>query len=260
MKRLVIALAAAALILAPMSASALEMMSDSNMNDVTGQAGVSIALDDVVLFQDVGKTVYTDKDGYEAQYDGVTTAVGSTNTGQASVFISDQQQMTFINAIGANIAAGTNQANHYKTNFNYLGGLVGGTEGGLFQANFTGEESYVGTQLDNALLDPTNDAFLGQSLQGLTIDVGTCALLQTAYNYAEGTVQTDGSVAPATNRIAGVIIGLPNLEIVSSTTDKSIGVQTEGDTAANGGMEFIQISEEASTTAILDGYVEIAPH
>ena len=63
MKKLTGILIAAALILAPMSVSALEMMTDSNMKDVTGQAGVSIIVDDIVLEQWVGSTTYTDNDG-----------------------------------------------------------------------------------------------------------------------------------------------------------------------------------------------------
>ena len=238
MKKLTGILIAAALILAPMSVSALEMMTDSNMKDVTGQAGVSIALDDVVLFQDVGRTVYTDIDGLDTQYAGTA---GAETSGSASVFITGQQQMTFINAIGGAAAATVGMANNYTTNYDYIGIGVGSD----FRATFSGT-NYITTNM------PGTTA-LGTSLQGLTIDVGTCGLLTVAAQNA----------GEATGRIAGVIIGLPNLEIVSSSSDKDIGIQTQETyqaAADNDGMSFIRISEEASTTAILDGYVEIAPH
>jgi len=87
MKKLTGIFLAAALILAPMSVSALEMMTDSNMKDVTGQAGVSIVIDDVVLEQWVGTTTYTDTDG--------------TDDTASSIVLSDQRTVQNFQAITA---------------------------------------------------------------------------------------------------------------------------------------------------------------
>ena len=63
MKKFTGFIAAAAIALAPMSSSALEALTDNALNDVTGQAGVSIVIDDVILETWVGATTYTDTDG-----------------------------------------------------------------------------------------------------------------------------------------------------------------------------------------------------
>ena len=90
MKKLVLALIVA-VALAPFSAFGLEMMTDSNLKDVTAQGGVQIALDDIVIEQTVGSTAYVDDDG--AAY-GPAAGVG------ASLVVGDRHKRMTINALG----------------------------------------------------------------------------------------------------------------------------------------------------------------
>jgi len=155
MKKLTGILIAAALLLAPISASALEMMTDASMKDVTGQAGVSIAIDDVVLEQWVGTTTYTDTDG--------------TDGTAGSVVISDQHTVHDFQAI---TSAGSN-------------GLVSpnvglqnpGMDGTARMAIFNpANGNYIGTGADNHLNAPFQS-------HALSIDVGTCSALSAGKSF-----------------------------------------------------------------------------
>jgi hypothetical protein len=60
-------LAAAAILSMPMAASALEKMDNTQLKAATGQAGVSIAIDDIVIYQSsLADTTYWDIDGVNA--------------------------------------------------------------------------------------------------------------------------------------------------------------------------------------------------
>ncbi|MDO9265189.1 MAG: hypothetical protein Q7U02_14560, partial [Desulfosalsimonadaceae bacterium] len=63
MKKLTHLIVGTMIVLAPFSASALETLSADSMKAATGQAGVSIAIDDVILYQNTGDTTYVDNDG-----------------------------------------------------------------------------------------------------------------------------------------------------------------------------------------------------
>jgi len=212
MKKLTGILIAAALLLAPISASALEMMTDASMKDVTGQAGVSIAIDDVVLESWVGDTRYTDEDG---------TAGMGVGTDAGSVVISDQHTIQDFQAI---LTDGTTLLSP-GTPLAETGLLVG----------------YTGTR--NLFDMNTTDGF---EPSALSIDVGTCPVLTTAHAAGGG------------GPIAGVVIGLPTLEINTSASTMDIGIAS--DVADNNGFNYITIEEGASTLHILGGHVEIAPH
>lgn len=77
----------AGLLIAPLTASALSPMSADSLKDATGQAGVSIAIDNVKLESWVGATTYTDLDG-----------VGNGDNA-ASVVISDKHTVKELYAI-----------------------------------------------------------------------------------------------------------------------------------------------------------------
>lgn len=63
MKRFAMVLAV--LMLLPLNAFALQPMSEDNMGQITGQAGVSIAIDDVIMYQNIDMLMYTDADGID---------------------------------------------------------------------------------------------------------------------------------------------------------------------------------------------------
>ena len=225
MKKLTGILIAAALILAPMSVSALEMMTDSNMKNVTGQAGVEIAVDDVVLFSDIGWTKYTDTDG--AAFDANTTQDG------ASVMLSDRTSLQIINAVapGHGNGAAASIGDRFSS-FYYATDGVYTTSGGDLLAPVT--------------LDATG--------KPISIDVGTTTLISSTRGIDLTTTPNQG--------VNGVIIGLPTVEINTSSESYKVGVVSTdhtGDTMPEENT-LIQIENSESTTAILDGYVEIAPH
>ena len=88
MKKSVLSVVLGASLMVTSSAFALSAMTDSTMKAATGQAGVSIALDDITLYQSVGATIYTDTDGY------LGTAADA-----AGVKISGVESLTTIRAI-----------------------------------------------------------------------------------------------------------------------------------------------------------------
>jgi len=63
MKKLALGAVLGASLMISSSAFALTAMTDANMKSATGQAGVSIAIDNVVIEQYAGSTTYTDGDG-----------------------------------------------------------------------------------------------------------------------------------------------------------------------------------------------------
>ncbi len=63
MKKTLISLVAGAALVMTSSAFALQSMDSDTMKDTTGQAGVSITVDDVLIETWVGTTTYTDLDG-----------------------------------------------------------------------------------------------------------------------------------------------------------------------------------------------------
>jgi hypothetical protein len=210
-------LLAAAMIVVPFSAFGLEAMNDQAMNDVTGQAGISIAVDNVQLYQSIGKLSYTDTDGITVLGAGgtpVTIAGGSLS-------ISNLVQMTKINAIVDDTDRGGQLANAY------------------------------GTILGNGFYTPVTDANAGAThhAQALSIDVVAALPMLSA-----GMTNNFGTAI----NVAGVLIGLPTVEIVQSISPFDIVVEAAG--AANSGASFGQLAIENQVTAILSGTLEIAPH
>lgn len=88
MKKLTYLILGALIILAPFTASALEALNVDSMKAATGQAGVTIGIDDVILYQDTGDVTYRDNDG-----DGTT--VGDVG----GIKITGNESLLFINAI-----------------------------------------------------------------------------------------------------------------------------------------------------------------
>ncbi|MCF8026649.1 MAG: DUF6160 family protein [Desulfobacteraceae bacterium] len=238
MKRLTAILVAGLFVLAPLSASAMEMMSDSNMKDVTGQAGVSISIDDVVLEQWVGETRYTDTDGFAtAEYNPTADAANSlgyvvTEGTSTSVVISDQHKIQDIQAITSMQPDGQ-------------GGVEFVSPGNLGLTNNTARYNYDGSG------DGVADTFKASAL---TIDVGTCEALTAGKNY---NLSLDMGSEPGIS-VAGVVIGLPTVEINTSASTQTIGIAQAG--AVNDGKNFITIEQGASTMHVLGGTLEIAPH
>jgi hypothetical protein len=244
MKKLAMSLIlGASIVLAPFSAFALEAMDEENLKSTTGQAGVSIAADDVVIYQKkIADVKYTDTDGLSSAH-GTVGAVTS-----ASLVISHDaasQKLFVLNAILDDTVYGTAAMATMFADVVAAGGTLP-TVGIIPSASAAGA------------CDPTTGIVTAKTgfetaIAPLTIDIGTCPILTQGFDY------NFGGSAPAD--IAGVIIGLPTLEInIYRTNDiKTISLEATG--AANSGKEFIQIETNGSTQlAILGGRLEIAPH
>jgi hypothetical protein len=258
MKRFNSLVLGALIAMAPMSASALEALTDSSMNDVTGQAGVSIAIDEVVLVQHIGESKYTDTDGT----DGVNGA---------SIVIGNKFAVKHINAIlsatdtyaGNLDAANTFDYTGYFEKARALSIDVGVcsllTEGNnnnkdaldagkiaLIEGVIGGADGDITTAGDNLDKDATAAALYAA---GATDSISEARGL---YEYAtQATAWGDMNVA-------GVVIGLPTLEIHTSADSYDVGIESAG--AINDGNKYIKIEKGASTLAILGGTLEIAAH
>ena len=243
------------MLLVPTMAMGMQSMSDKSMNDVTGQAGVSIAVDDVKMYQNIQGLWYTDTDGINtASAVDYHTAYGdemSNPNGQAaSIGIDELSVMVDINAI-TNIGSASNVANLEST-------------GRALQGTYDSSLSYSNT--------PTGAAqdFLAKPLN---IDVtNQLPVLSTA--------ATENANDGSDHSVAGVQIGLGTMEIVQSALQFDVAMKDgtpleassnmqsanmENPNAVPGGSEvpsfsFGQITIEKTTMAILDGNVEIAPH
>ncbi|MGE4518098.1 MAG: DUF6160 family protein [Desulfobacteraceae bacterium] len=257
MKRFIVSLAAAAILSMPMAASALEKMDNSQLRSATGQAGVSIAIDDIVIYQkSLADTTYWDIDGI---------GDGGSAGGIMIDHADDMQKLITIDAILDGTEYGVTALQTIFGNTDAIGILD--------------DAAAVGVALAAGELDPTNGNMAGMTtgISPLTIDVGTCQALTAGWVYNTANRGADLGGAEALN-VGGVVIGLPTVEITTYTTSnfKSIKLVSGSDngdgtvttlTPATGASyfntdhEFITIEKSGdSTMAILGGRLEIAPH
>jgi hypothetical protein len=240
MKRFTGILAAAAIAIAPMSASALEALTDSAMNDVTAQAGVSIAVDDIVIYQNsIADTTYTDSD---------------SGLGIKIDYAANSNKVTILNAI-------TDDNSGYGiADFNGMG-LTEYTAGTIGMVGVTMTDP--GDPTATPPVDPTFSGPTGfqTGAAALSIDIGTCDVLTAGKNF------NGMQFAAAGGTVGGVIIGLPTLEITTyrSNDTKTISMVHDGGAVANSAVnvnkEYIKITKDGySKMAILGGTIEIAPH
>jgi len=275
MKKTVISLiVGASLAIAP-SVFALTSMSADNMKAATGQAGVSITLDNVVIEQFTGSTTYTDEDG--------------TNGVAGSVVISDKH-------VVKEYLAMTSQAD-YEADFLAAAGVANkGTWVEAAALNIdVGQCSILaaGVNANNDIIN--TDATLAGNIITAAAPVAAAAAtyaadpttanliaLGTAKATALATLQTYGEVRDIseasvllgsavatlaadntattlanTQTVTGVVIGLPTILISTTADEYSVGVAGTG---INNGADFIKISKGESAMAILGGIVEIAAH
>lgn len=236
MKKLALSLVVgAALAFTPLSSFALTAMSADTMKDATGQAGVSIAVDEIVLYQTIGETMYIDIDGDE----------GYLNTDSAAVTISGKATYTTIRAL----LDDTDRAGFLKTAFSdgtntgYYTIMHGGVDGVGSRASQT--EVTPGNFVDAT--DAAGDAIEDIEIAALSIDVSSAASISTKLKGSE---------------VAAVVIGLPTIEICKTGDTQTIGIwacDANGTKTANGGA-LIEITKEDSVLTVLGGTLEIAAH
>ena len=240
MKRFIATLTTAAVLSMPLAASALESMDNTQLKSATGQAGVSIAVDDIVIYQEaLADVTYWDTDG-------LSSAAGTVgNVDKAGIKLSHSANLKKLTTIDAILDANTYGVAALKTIFNNTDDI--------------GIVDDASAAMTAGTIDPSNGNMSGltSGISPLTIDVGTCQALTAgfAYNY--------GGTAPAD--IAGVVIGLPTVEITTYSVNDitTISLTTDGSSApaANANKAFIAVEKTGySKMAILGGRLEIAPH
>jgi hypothetical protein len=275
MKKLAVILA---LMIIPCSAFGLEMLSDSTMDSVTGQAGVNIAVDDIQIFMNIEKLAWIDCDGF-ASWEGKGTCSG----GAGAVFLNNFQiDVLNINAITGTFTEGTTNAGNgldlrstpcgnIPLFYDYATSAVGD---GCF---ITGDK--VETLALNNYYDHQggNSAFVPHFL---TIDATDDLPASTAglqywrtHAWTSAAVQAGtNSTSTATSSVGGVLIGIPTVEIyinmmtMTPMFDGSIGGQLA--TAANDDdvvdvngnhKTFGTIYMKGITFTTLSGWIEISP-
>lgn len=236
MKKVLVMLAA--LLLVAGSAMAMKAISDGAMDSITGQAGVSIAVDDVKLYQHIEGLWYTDDDGLVATDPAANGLHVTADADGASVGISDLEVMVNINAITSLDANGLPVS---------PGRALLGNYGSRF--------------------DPTNNdgntAFLAKAI---TIDVTEALPALSAGATWDVDLADDGQINGSSSaNYAGVMIGLGTMEIVQSDMAIKVGISDtdplNGDTLNSiNGHNFGTFYIGKTTLAVLDGIIEIAPH
>lgn len=242
MKKLALSAILGASLMITSSAFALTSMSSDSMKAATGQAGVSITLDNVVIEQFVGSTTYTDADGY--------TGIGG------AIVISDKHIIKGYNAL-TSITDFTSAAHGYTAGLWQKAAALSidvGTCEILMEGNNANKNAIPAaarTAINGIVGAAANKEAAAAALVAAGV-ADTIALANGLYEFA--TAATPWSDL----NVVGVVIGLPTLEITTSADTYNVGVSMAD--AVNDGANFINISKGASRMAIVSGVVEIAAH
>lgn len=159
------------------------------MKAATGQSGVSIAIDNVVIESYTGSTSYTDLDG-----------IGATDNVAASVVISDKHTVKEYLAM-------TSEADYQQDFGEAMGWAYDSTAD---EWTKTGQTAVSG--LAGLVKGEWDEA------SALSIDVGVCEALSAGKTANYNTAVT----------VAGVVIGLPTLLINTSSDTYTVGISRAG--------------------------------
>ena len=268
MKKLVLVLAILMVLPAAAFGIQYDLMNDGSMDEVTGQAGVSIAFDDIQLFLNIERIAWIDCDGF-ASFEGYGTCDGAPGAVGIQNF---QLDVVTINAITTSENA-------------TLGGGDGSDDGNPNLGSVTcGELDLVWDYGDTA---PLGGCQIDTGYAGVTNNGGTLGLdnLTEVENYYSALTIDATSQLPALTNIqsnnegeatnmGGVLIGIPTMEVyipAMSLTPAFYNVQDTAAEAANDvdgdGDEFDTentnygtIEMTGITFTTLSGWIEIAPH
>jgi hypothetical protein len=210
MKKLALILA---LIIIPCSAFGLEMLSDNSLDEVTGQAGVNIAVDDIQLFLNIEKMAWIDCDGFDS-LEGKGTCSGNggavaLNNFQIDVLNINAITRTAVQGSGLGLGLGSTSCGDIDLFYDYATSL---TAGQCLLAGSAGQDlglnNYHGKLGDNSTFVP----------KFLTIDVTDELPASTeGFQYWRDHAWTSGAVfghlAMDASTIGGVLIGIPTVEI-----------------------------------------------
>ncbi|MBI9092759.1 MAG: hypothetical protein JEZ12_26380 [Desulfobacterium sp.] len=233
MKKLTGLLIVALLVISPMSASALEALTDSAMNQVTAQAGVSIGADNIVIYKsELSATKYVDSDGIAGAVHGHMVYNG--DGAEAALTVQNSEIITLID--GVHFAGGTPDDN---LNIDWT------TE---IDANVYAYDADGNRSNETFTLGATLDQLVNHKKKTLDIDIANIVL--------------EADVNGIQRTKTAVVIGLPTIVIQSNGGTQVIGLENRSDanipTREDG--ELIKIERPQTVVAILDGFLTISAH
>ena len=238
MKKIAIVLALALLL--PLNAFALQTLDEADMGGITGQAGVSIAIDDVIIYQNIESLSYTDVGGTNGLTDG-------------SVNISNLYMMVNVNAITSLDADGLPVSPGRAVQ----GVWTDASDVALF--DYYNSDTFITDADGDGVLDTGDGIDDYFTAKALTIDVGTLSVLTA------GLHNNNAAAAIGGLTMAGVRIGLPTVEVNQTALTFDVTITQAG--AVNGGdagmpaeNSYGRITIGNMTMGVLDGFIEIAPH
>ena len=295
MKKL--ALALAFLMIIPGAAFGLEMMNDSALEDVSGQAGVSIIADDIQLFMNIERVAWIDCDGFES---GLGTPVGATCEGDGgAVGISNFQiDVLEINAITNTTGGDGSGASGYTGASTTGNPNLGSTTCGNLGLNwdYSSTEPFAGCSIGTGVdegdnYDGPGYGSFGAQTKGLdNYDSAAATGTATGFKFAAITIDATSQLPAASEafsymanntatgvNIGGVLIGLPTMEIyipsmtmtpafynLSAADGNAQAINDIDGTSAletlHDGANYGTIEIQGLTMTVLSGWVEIAPH
>ncbi len=285
MKKLALGAILGASLLVSTSAFALTAMTDANMKSATGQAGVSITLDNIVIEQYVGSTTYTDGDGTSTTLSPADDIAGSIRITDKHVVkeylgITSGSEFTseFLAATGKDNIADWVKASALTIDVGNCAILADGLNNNATAADADGDVTAALGTMTSTITDaytayvgtvpvgdtPLTAAEWKASLGAATVATATVTAAQSlvAADVADDQVEAGKylkSVGAAGNAtVAGVVIGLPTIMINTTADEYSVGVGMTG--AVNDGKDFIKISKGASSMMVLSSVIEIAAH
>src|SRR6056297_4281243 len=255
MKKL--ALVLAFLLVLPGAAFGLEMMNDTSMDDVTGQSGVAITMDDIQIFMNIDRVAWLDCDGYFCGANSYTKdggAVGISNF-QLDVLQVNAPDQATSKVNGVWNLTNANPCSEIDLKYDY--GDTSLNEGSCSLVDSAG----IGTQtlgLNNyeSVGDPLdNGRFIPRPL---TIDASSRLPIMTQMR--ESAIDTGNA------NVGGVIIGLPTIEIsIPTLTLTPAFYNVEGAQVASNAKDedtscdYGTVVLDGVTMTVLSGWVEIAP-
>lgn len=273
MKKLVLVLAMLMVLPAAAFGIQYDLMNDGSMDELTGQAGVSIAMDDIQLFINIERLAWIDCDGF----DPATAPVGADCSGEGgAVGIQNFQiDVLEINAI-ANTTGGTgNGASGFQGASTTGNPNLGSTTCGNLDLNwdYSSTEPLGGCQID--------DSYGGAGVGGTK---GLDALEADDITFSALTIDATSELPVLTEQyqnnndndelyIGGVLIGLPTIEVYipamsltpafynieGSTAEAANDVDGDGDIFGDSA-DYGTIEMSGITFTVLSGWIEIAPH
>lgn len=263
MKKLAIILA---FMLIPCTAFGLQMLDDTTMDGITGQSGVSIAVDDIQMFLNIEKLAWIDCDGLTSAGVLMNSNQYGTCTGAAGAVGLNGFQIDVLNINGivtSQQARGpSNEGQTEGTAAMALYSVDCGQIPLFYDYGQTGQAGcYLGSTATTALGTAGLDNYFDDNQPGFQARRVTIDATDRMPAISAGLNNNTGIDSIS---FGGIVIGLPTVEIyinsMSLTPYYTGDVSGSPSHAVNNNDDFGTIYMEGITFTVLSGWVEIGPH